>query len=736
VSGSARSGDHDRSHENGVVPVPLAITEDHRALADVARAMVSGRSGTAGGRRILLDEELNDRWWATDGLWKEIVSTGWLGLHIDERYGGQGYGLPELTIVLEQLGRAAVGGPFLPTVAASALIAEVGTDEQRQRWLPRLVSGDIVAAIGVRSDAAPIDSAVSADAIATLGESAADVFLLAAGDDLVIVEAGDGVTTRDVDSVDQLLRPVTVVGLSSAPVADVFPGAARPANRIVRLLAIAEAVGGLAACTEMATAYAATREQFGRPIGSFQAVKHHCANMLVDTELAIAVTWDAARATGSEADLAVAMAAGHALPAYQRVALQNVQLHGGIAYTWEHDAHLYVRRATVLLSFVGGPETLRDNVAELQIGGLRRRQSVDLPPEAEDYRQAAQAFRADLERSDAAERQKLWARSGYLQPHWPKPYGRGSGSVEQLIIEEVLDGLDKPSLGLGEWVVPTLLQHGSDEQMQRLLWPSLEGELRWCQLFSEPGAGSDAAAVSTKAHRVDGGWSVTGQKVWTSDAMICQRGLATVRTDPNAPKHRGITAVIIDLADPGVEVRPLTEITGETLFNEVFFNDVFVPDHDVVGAVNAGWTVAMATFGNERVSIGGGSVTMTAEELLELLVRHRSGDTGLARDVGALLVEAYALAALNLRQAARAVFDAGPGIEGNIAKLFGAEHAQRVAQLALAIAGPAVLIGEESRVIHDYLFSRCLTIAGGTSEIVRNLIAERILGLPREPASK
>jgi 3-oxochol-4-en-24-oyl-CoA dehydrogenase len=172
------------------------------------------------------------------------------------------------------------------------------------------------------------------------------------------------------------------------------------------------------------------------------------------------------------------------------------------------------------------------------------------------------------------------------------------------------------------------------------------------------------------------------------------------------------------------------------LFNEVFFNEVFVPDRDVVGAVNAGWTVAMATFGNERVSIGGGSVTMTAEDLLELLVRHRSGDAGLARDVGALLVEAYALAALNLRQAARAVFDAGPGIEGNIAKLFGAEHAQRVAQLALAIAGPAVLIGEESRVIHDYLFSRCLTIAGGTSEIVRNLIAERILGLPREPASK
>ncbi|MDT5304836.1 MAG: hypothetical protein QOE48_503, partial [Mycobacterium sp.] len=334
------------------------------------------------------------------------------------------------------------------------------------------------------------------------------------------------------------------------------------------------------------------------------------------------------------------------------------------------------------------------------------------------------------------DRQRLWARSGYLQPHWPAPYGRAADSVEQLIIEDALHGLDKPSLGLGEWVVPTLLQHGSAEQVDRLIWPSLEGELRWCQLFSEPGAGSDAAAVATKAKRVDDGWVVTGQKVWTSDAVNCQRGLATVRTDPNVRKHKGITAMIIDLADPAVQIRPLTEITGETLFNEVFFDDVFVPDRDVVGGVNDGWSVAMAAFGNERVSIGGGSVTMTADALIDLLARHRPDDTGAARDVGALLIEAYTLAALNLRQAARAVFDAGPGIEGNIAKLFGAEHAQRVAELGLRLTSRAILVGEEAKVVHDYLFSRCLTIAGGTSEIVRNLIAERILGLPRDPAPK
>jgi alkylation response protein AidB-like acyl-CoA dehydrogenase len=716
--------------------MPLAITEDHRDLADVAKSVVAGRGGVASARRILLEADETGRWWENDGLWKEIVATGWLGLHVGEEFGGQGYGVPELTIVLEQLGRGAVGGPFLPTVVVSAVIAEVGTDDQRQRWLPKLVSGDAVAAVGTEGDVGLTDSAVTTSAIATLGELSADLFLLPVGDDLVLVEAGDSVRATRTESVDQLMRPITVLELSGAPVAEVFTGAARVAARLLRLLASAEAVGGLGACTELATAYAATREQFGRPIGSFQSVKHHCANMLVDTELAIAATWDAARASGVEADLAAAMAAGHTLPAYQRVALQNVQVHGGIGYTWEHDAHLYIRRATVLQAFAGGQNALRDNVVELQRAGVRRGHSIDLPEQAEQYRQAALDFRAELENADTDGRQNLWARSGYLQPHWPKPYGRGADSVEQLIIEDALKGLDKPSLGLGEWVVPTLLQHGSAEQVERLLWPSLEGEVRWCQLFSEPGAGSDAAAVATRAKRTDGGWVVSGQKVWTSDAAICQRGLATVRTDPNVPKHKGITAMIIDLTDPAVEVRPLTEITGETLFNEVFLNDVFVPDDDVVGAVNAGWGVAMAAFGNERVSIGSSSVTMVADSLIGLLEAHAADDGGLARETGALLVEAYTLAAMNLRQAARAVFDAGPGIEGNIAKLFGAEHAQRVAELAMRICGPAIVLGKEPEVVHDYLFSRCLTIAGGTAEIVRNLIAERILGLPRDPAPK
>ncbi|WP_459960024.1 acyl-CoA dehydrogenase family protein, partial [Mycobacterium avium] len=262
----------------------LAITEDHRALADVAKSMVTARGGAAVARRILLDGETKGRWWTDDGLWKEIVSTGWLGLHVDEAFGGQGYGLPELTIVLEQLGRAAIGGPFLPTVVASAVIAEFGTDEQRARWLPRLVSGDMVVGIGAKSNATVADSRLPGMGVPALAEAAADAFLLPVGDDVVVVHADDGVSVRTIDSVDRLMRPVVVVKLDSAKVADVFPGAGAGATRILRLLATAEAIGGLGACTEMATAYAATREQFGRPIGSFQAVKHHCANMLVDTE--------------------------------------------------------------------------------------------------------------------------------------------------------------------------------------------------------------------------------------------------------------------------------------------------------------------------------------------------------------------------------------------------------------------------------------------------------------------
>ena len=216
-------------------------------------------------------------------------------------------------------------------------------------------------------------------------------------------------------------------------------------------------------------------------------------------------------------------------------------------------------------------------------------------------------------------------------------------------------------------------------------------------------------------------------------------GLATVRTDPEAQKHAGVTTMAIDMRAQGVEVRPLREITGEALFNEVFFDDVFVPDDDVVGVVNQGWTVARATLGNERVSIGGNRSNRDIigdDDLVAVAERYARGDHGVAVEVGQLAAESHAMTALNLRHVMRAVIGSGPGPEGAITKLLAAEHNQRVSSLALRIAGESGFSDGEPRVRFQYLFDRCLSIAGGTSEIVRNIIAERILGLPRDPLTK
>jgi alkylation response protein AidB-like acyl-CoA dehydrogenase len=212
--------------------------------------------------------------------------------------------------------------------------------------------------------------------------------------------------------------------------------------------------------------------------------------------------------------------------------------------------------------------------------------------------------------------------------------------------------------------------------------------------------------------------------------------LATVRTDPDAPKHAAVTMMAFDLSAEGVEVRPLRELTGEALFNEVFFDDVFVPDADVVGEVGQGWRVARATLGNERVSIGGGSgsIRLKPSDLVTLLDK-AAGPLAESRwrRAGEVFAEVYTLRPLNVRIAARALAGAAPGPEANVTKLLKAESSQHLTELAAELVGPDLATGAAPEIAYDYLFARCLTIAGGTSEIMRNTIAERILGLPRDP---
>ena len=607
-------------------------------------------------------------------------------------------------------------------VTIAAAIQQAGTKAQALRWLPDICAGTVRMGLGVISNI-------------VVGVTDADTCALPLRDDLVIVDR----SRLSLDTAGQLDPGIGAAALI-APVEDsrdVIVGGALVAARVFPYLAAAAAAGGINATLEGVVAYALVRGQFGRPIGSFQAVKHHCAEMLVDAELAGAVAWDAGRSaarSGPEADLSAAIAAGLAVPAYLRAAEMAIQVYGGIGYTWEHDAHLDLRRALALAALLDCPQRQNQAVVELWRAEVDTSSAVALPPGAEACRPAARAFVKALGSVPPARRQVDFARSGYLVPHWPPPYGRGATAAEQLAIDEELAAVERPSLGLGEWVIPTILQHGTDTQKERLIWPSLEGQLRWCQLFSEPGAGSDAASVQTGGIPVEGGWRVTGQKVWTSDARACQRGLATIRTNSDAPKHQGITAMVIDMAAPGVDIRPLRDITGEALFNEAFLDDVFVPDDDVIGEVDGGWRVARSTLGNERVSIAAGSETMEAGELLPLLDAHRFRGGGLEAEVATLLIEGHALKQLNLRQAERAVITKEPGIEASLAKLFGAEHAQRVARLGARLIGSTMFSDDAADVVHDFLYSKCLTIGGGTSEVLRNQIAERILGLPKDNA--
>jgi alkylation response protein AidB-like acyl-CoA dehydrogenase len=714
----------------------LAITEEHHDLADAAMGALT-RLKSREAARIAHDTGATSAW---APIFRQAAELGWTGLAVAEEYGGSGFGPAELAIVLEAQGHQLCPGPFLPTVAASLVIERCAPDGVRAQLLPGLADGSTVGALGLAGRAVlEPDLVISGEFPAVLGAPDADVLVLGCGDDVVVVDADlDGVVVSTLTALDGT-RSVGTVTLTDVRVsADrVLRGAARSARTVFRVLAAAEAVGSSWACVEMARDYVKVREQFGRAIGSFQAVKHHAADMLIAAEQATAATWDAARSTDLDsAWFAGAVASAHAIRAQVFAAQKNIQLHGGVGYTWEHDAHLYLRRARTLAALAAdGAEPLFDIVAA-QRAGQAHGAAFTLPPEAEMHRTAAREAIATLQGLPEARRREFLVSSGYLVPHWRKPWGRDAGAVEQLVIEEEFSTIDVPTMGITGWVMLTISGAGSEEQRQRWIDPVLRGEEQWCQLFSEPGAGSDAAAVRTSAKRVEGGWRVTGQKVWTSLAEQCQWGLATVRTDPDAPKHAGVTMMAIDLAGPGVTIRPLREITGDALFNEVFFDEVFVPDTDVVGEEGRGWAVARATLGNERVSIAGGEGIpgLTPDELVKLLdSAPEETAAALTRRTGEVIAESHVLRLLNLRRASRAILGTTAGPEANVAKLLTAESAQHQTELGMELAGTAAVVGQAPELAASYLYARCLTIAGGTSEIMRNTIAERLLGLPRDP---
>ncbi|EUA63074.1 acyl-CoA dehydrogenase, C-terminal domain protein [Mycobacteroides abscessus 1948] len=371
--------------------------------------------------------------------------------------------------------------------------------------------------------------------------------------------------------------------------------------------------------------------------------------------------------------------------------------------------------------------------------GLRK-VDIDLAPETEALRAEIRAEVAALKEIPSGKRNTAIAEGGWVLPYLPTPWGRAASPVEQVIIsQEFLTGkVRRPQLGIATWLVPSIVAYGTEEQKQRFLPPTFRGEMMWCQLFSEPGAGSDLAGLSTKAVKVEGGWRLTGQKIWTSVAQFADWGACLARTDPSAPKHNGITYFLVDMKSEGVTVRPLREMTGGALFNEVFIDDVFVPDELVVGEVNRGWEVSRNTLTAERVSIGSSDLPFLAslDDLVAFVGTHDLGEV--ARDrAGQLIAEGHGVKLLNLRSTLLTLAGGDPMPSAAVSKLLGMRTGQGYAEFVVNHFGQDGAIGdseqEQGRWADYLLASRATTIYGGTSEVQLNIIAERLLGLPRDP---
>jgi 3-oxochol-4-en-24-oyl-CoA dehydrogenase len=732
--------------------MPIAINPEHQDLADSVRSLVA-RVAPSEVLHAALETPIDN----PPPYWRAAADQGLQGVHLAESVGGQGFGILELAVVLAEFGYGAVPGPFVPSAIASALISAHDPDA---KVLADLASGAAIAAYALD---AGLTATRQGDALVIRGEvravpAAAEASLLVlpvaidSGEEWVVLRA-DQLEIEPVASVDPL-RPIAHVRANAIEVADdvaLINLSVVAAKALISTLLSAEAVGVARWATDTASDYAKIREQFGRPIGQFQAVKHKCAEMIADTERATAAVWDAARAVdearennwdteGSAVEFAAAVAATLAPAAAQRCTQDCIQVHGGIGFTWEHDTNVYYRRALVLAAGFGRRSEYPQRVVDTATTTGMRTLDIDLDPDTEKLRDETREEVAALKGIAREERNTAIAEGGWVLPHLPTPWGRDAGPVEQIIIAQEFNTgrVRRPPIGIAAWIVPSIVAFGTDEQKQRFLPPTFRGEMIWCQLFSEPGAGSDLAGLTTKATKVDGGWRITGQKIWTTAAQFSQWGALLARTDPSAPKHNGISYFLLDMKSEGVEVKPLRELTGGAMFNTVFIDDVFVPDELVLGEVNRGWEVSRNTLTAERVSIGNSEAPFLAslDQFVDFVRDGQFDQIGQNR-AGQLIAEGHAAKVLNMRSTLLTLAGGDAMPSAAISKLLSMRTGQGYAEFGMSSFGSDGAIGDPEQLPGKWaeyvLASRATTIYGGTSEVQLNIIAERLLGLPRDP---
>ncbi|WP_326820250.1 acyl-CoA dehydrogenase [Streptosporangium sp. NBC_01756] len=731
----------------------IGLSEEHEAL----------RESVSGWAERNIPSEVVRAAVAAEGagrpaFWSGLAEQGLLGLHLPEEHGGSGYGLLETAVAVEALGERVAPGPYVPTVFASAAIL-ASDGKAHAELLPGLADGTLTGAValtgsitGSRGEDGTLTIGGTAEPV--LGGALADVLLLPVhtdqGEEWVALDASQA-TVTPIKSLD-LTRGAAKVELDAVavPAGRVLDGLQGPA--VLNLAAIlfgAEAAGVASWCVRAAADYAKVRVQFGRPIGQFQGVKHKAARMLVALEQARATVWDATRAgaenaAGEEAAYTAAIVGVVAPDAAVQCAKDAVQIFGGIGYTYEHDAHLYYRRALTLRALLGSSAEWAESVATLALNGVSRELEIDLPDDAAALREEIRAEIAEIAGLEGAEQKRALAKAGYVMPHLARPWGRDAKPLEQVLIFQELKAarVRLPQMIIGAWVVPSIAAYGTPEQQERFLPATLSGEMIWCQLFSEPGAGSDLASLQMKAEKVEGGWKLNGQKIWTSVAHVAEWGICIARNSSAGSKHDGITYFLVDMKGQGVTVRPLTEMTGENLFNEVFFDDVFVPDEQVVGEVGQGWKVARNTLSNERVSLssGSGGTGSSVPDLVGLAGRLGRELTPAERqELARVVCEGHSINALGLRVTLKQLTGVEPGADASVRKLLSTSHAQHVSECAVGLLGTSAVVAADMKLgdagywNRAVLATRAMTIYGGTTEVQLNIIGERMLGLPRDP---
>ena len=766
----------------------ILLDDSQQQIANEAKRQLDAQFNAERLKRLIeSDGEYDEEFWDT------CRQQGWTAIGIPEEYDGIGMGLLELGLVAQACGGVACGAPFLTSsFGAAQAILHVGSDAVKQAWLPKLACGDVIGTVAFAEgrDYLPTSSEVrfangqltGTKPAATSAVHANLAVVWAASEEgpvLVLVDlASAGVSRKMLPTFDNSRNAADLVfnGAQATLLAS-GPDAEAGALQVLRQLAVVvafEQVGGAQRCLDLEREYSLTRRAFGQVLAAFQSIKHRIAENYILIEMARANALDAAAAFGTQRFAKAAAAARiSGIEAYDTTSRDATQIYGGLGATWEADLHLHQRRARVLALENGNGMFWEDQLAEAIIT-----QGAEDPAdntahehgklaEIEQYRQAVrqwlnshvQEFGRDAQRGKSEEDILAMGRrwmslkhdAGYVGIDLPVAFGgQGKGPLEKLAFdeEELKRGFPIAFFGISMGQpVPILVRHIQNDWSVERVRKALRGEEIWCQLFSEPSGGSDLAGLRTRAVREEdsGDWIVNGQKLWTSWAQYSEYGILVVRTDPTVPKHKGLTYFWVDMRTPGITVRPVKLAVGDSHVNEVFFDNVRIPDSQRMGPVGGGFGVAMETLMIERYAAAdpsgfGPPLSLLVDQLRDGTLNGRPAyEDGRVRE---RLARSYAvqsgLAAIHTRALEAIAAGIEPGPEGSVHKLVSVRARQRLSEFAIDLQGAAGLFHPDIHATsketwqQSWIASPIGRIAGGTDEMLLNTIAERVLGLPQD----